>query len=87
MELGHIFSTKKYGCRGPVDGSSTGVFGANTFHLEPEDILAGGTANLSMGQGKHLIEYLTEEERKNNWMVGKNLSAHSGVGHIVPHYD
>jgi hypothetical protein len=87
LELGHVFSTKKYGCRGPADHSVDGVFGANTFHLEPEDLLAGGMVNLSMGQGKHLIDYMTEEEKKNNWLNNKNLSPHSGVGHIVPHYE
>ncbi len=40
--LGHVLSTMEYGCRGPVDGTVNGVFGANTFHIEPEDILVGG---------------------------------------------
>mgnify|MGYP006374897581 FL=1 len=43
--LGHVVSTYEYGCRGPVDKTVNGVFGGNTFHLEPEDILAGGESN------------------------------------------
>jgi hypothetical protein len=57
--LGHVLSTFEYGCRGPVDKTTNGRFGANTFHLEPEDVLAGGEANLTFGQGKHIMEYLT----------------------------
>lgn len=53
--LGYVLSTFEYGCRGPVDKTSNGRFGANTFHLEPEDVLAGGEANLTFGQGKHII--------------------------------
>ncbi len=53
--LGHIVSTKTYGCRGPINGDPHNPFGANTFHLENEDVLAGGEANLTFGQGKHIV--------------------------------
>lgn len=43
--------------------------------------------NLSMGQGKHVIDYLSEEEKRKNWLANRNLSASSGVGHVVPHYE
>lgn len=59
FNLGYVVSTLEYGCRGNVGGDTKNPFGANTFHLEPEDLLAGGEANLTFGQGKHLIEYLT----------------------------
>jgi hypothetical protein len=77
--LGHVLSTFEYGCRGPVDKTVNGRFGANTFHLEAEDVLAGGEANI--------MEYLTEQEMKANWGAGKNLSAESGIGHVVPHME
>ena len=86
VELAHILSTSWYGCRGP-SAEKGGKFGAGTFHIEPEDVLAGGEANLTFGQGKHLLDYLTTEERDRSWMKGENLSEHSGVGHIVPHMD
>ena len=85
FNLGYIVSTKQYGCRGPSKDDPRGRFGANTFHLEPEDVLAGGQANLTFGQGKHLIEYLTQDQMKSGWFVGQNLSAHSGIGHINPY--
>lgn len=56
IELGHVLTSEEYGCRGP---NKEGKFGAQTFHVEPEDLLAGGEANLTFGQGKHLIYYLT----------------------------
>lgn len=83
--LAHLVSTKEYGCRGPIRGDPKKPFGANTFHLEPEDVLAGGEANLTFGQGKHVVEYLTAEEMRAGWIMGQNLSAHSGIGHVIPY--
>lgn len=85
--LGYVLSTYEYGCRGPIDKTSNGVFGANTFHLQPEDVLAGGEANLTFGQGKHLIEYLTTEQQQLSWRRGLNISGHSGIGHVVPYVE
>jgi hypothetical protein len=65
---------------------SKNPFGANTFHLEPEDVLAGGEANLTFGQGKHVIEYMTENEQREGWMNGLNISGHSGIGHVLPYF-
>ena len=50
-------------------------------------MLAGGEANLTFGQGKHVIEYLTQEEMQAGWMDGKNLSGHSGIGHVIPYLE
>lgn len=50
-------------------------------------MLVGGEADLTFGQGKHLVEYLTQEEMKELWSQGTNLSAHSGVGHIMPYLE
>ena len=82
--LGHVVSTHEYGCRGL---NSSGLNGANTFHLEPEDLLAGGTANSSFGQGKYLVNYFTPEEREQFWFNFNTLTNHSGVGHVVPYYE
>ena len=82
--LAHVVSTHQYGCRGL---NSEGKNGANTFHLEPEDLLAGGTANNSFGQGKYLVNYLTAEEREEFWFNFNTLTNHSGVGHVVPFYE
>lgn len=53
--LGHVVSTKKFGCRGPVGGDPKNRFGAGTYFIDPEDVLAGTGANLTFGQGKYLI--------------------------------
>ena len=58
VSLAHVLTSDEYGCRGH---NSEGQFGAGTFHVEPEDLLAGGEANLTFGQGKHLIAYLTPQ--------------------------
>jgi hypothetical protein len=70
-----------------LGGNPSHHFGSNTFHLEVEDLLAGGEANLTFGQGKHVIEYLTQSEKQEGWMKGQNLSAHSGIGHVTPYVD
>lgn len=82
--LAHVVSTKQFGCRGPVGGNPKNRFGAGTFFLDPEDVLVGAGANLTFGQGKYLIEYLTEDEMQSSWLRGRNLSAHSGIGHVLP---
>ena len=53
--LAHVVSTKKFGCRGPVGGNPCNRFGAGTFFIDSEDVLAGTGANLTFGQGKYLI--------------------------------
>lgn len=49
--------------------------------------MVGGEANLTFGQGKHLLDYMTEKEREENWYSGSTITEHSGVGHVVPHMD
>lgn len=49
--------------------------------------MAGGEANLTFGQGKHLIDYLSQKEKDNLYSQGMNLSAHSGIGHIVAYLE
>ena len=69
--LGHVVSTHEYGCRG---FNHEGKNGANTFHLELEDMLAGGAPNNSFGQGKYLLSI---KRKANNVMMkkqGKNWS-------------
>lgn len=61
------------------------VNGADTFRIQNEEIIVGAMPNLSLGQGRHCIEYLTDEERKNGFI--DSLSEASGVGHNVPGLD
>jgi hypothetical protein len=49
--------------------------------------LAGGESNLTFGQGKHVIEYLTEAEKQLSWSRGSNISGNSGIGHVVAYMD
>ena len=39
VTLANVLSSDEYGCRGP---NKDGKFGAGTYHVEPEDLLAGG---------------------------------------------
>ena len=82
--LGHVLTSHAYGCRGPTKEDPS-YFGGNTFHVEPEDLLVGGEANLTLGQGKHLLDYMTEKEKQTNYLEGTSLTEHSGVGHVTPY--
>ncbi|MBJ7553418.1 Dyp-type peroxidase [Marinomonas spartinae] len=61
------------------------VNGADTFRISPGEIIVGAMPNLSLGQGRYYIKYLTEQEYKNGFL--DSLSEASGVGHNVPGLD
>lgn len=65
--------------------NSVVINGADTFRIEPEEIIVGGMPNLSLGQGRYVIKYLSELERQEAFLG--NLSEASGVGHVIPHYE
>ncbi|MEL6723336.1 MAG: pyruvate formate lyase family protein, partial [Pseudomonadota bacterium] len=61
------------------------VNGANTFHIQPNEIIVGGMPNLSLGEGCYVMRYLTDDEHQAGFIAG--LSEASGVGHIIPDFD
>ncbi|MFT5720105.1 MAG: Dyp-type peroxidase family [Motiliproteus sp.] len=96
----HLYTSESYGFRGrrlkinnelktycahynPPEGEV--VNGADTFRIEPEEIIVGGMPNLSLGQGRYVIKYLSEDERFDAFV--DNLSEASGVGHVIPDFE
>lgn len=96
----HLFSDPSYGFRGRKikmkDGSLVPyssflenkgevVYGSDTYRISPEEIIVGAMPNLSLGEGRYVMKYLSETERMDGFL--NNLSEASGVGHVIPHYE
>jgi Dyp-type peroxidase family len=85
MLLGHVLTSEDYGFRGRRTGPDGNVYnGADTYHINPLEILVGSMPNLGLGQGKYLMDFAREDEELSNFF--DNLSYASGVGHIVPDF-
>ncbi|MFE2757843.1 Dyp-type peroxidase, partial [Actinosynnema sp. NPDC059335] len=82
--LGKVFAGDDYGFRGRRHEHGRTINGADTYHIEPAELIVGGMPNLGLGQGKYVIDYTREDEQLQNFFRG--LSAASGVGHVVPDY-
>jgi Dyp-type peroxidase family len=81
--LGHVLTSDAYGFRGRrTDQNGNTYNGADTYHINPLEIIVGAMPNLGLGQGKYLIDFAREDEQLSNFF--DNLSYASGVGHIVP---
>jgi Dyp-type peroxidase family len=95
-----LFSTSDYGFRGRKirfpDGSlhpysafiepqGVCVYGSDTYRISPEEIIVGAMPNLSLGEGRYVMKYLSETERMDGFL--NNLSEASGVGHVIPNYE
>ncbi|XZF15231.1 Dyp-type peroxidase [Chitinophagaceae bacterium MMS25-I14] len=99
LSLG-LFSSADYGFRGRKirmkDGSlipyssfledrGEVVYGSDTYRISPEEIIVGAMPNLSLGEGRYVMKYLSDAERLDGFL--NNLSEASGVGHVIPHYE
>jgi Dyp-type peroxidase family len=83
--LGRVLVSDEYGFRGQrTDDRGNAVNGADTYRIQPTEIIVGAMPNLGLGQGKHLIDFAREDEQIGNFF--DNLSYASGVGHIVPQF-
>ncbi|WP_228122750.1 Dyp-type peroxidase [Saccharothrix syringae] len=82
--LGKVFAGHDYGFRGRRHRDGRTVNGADTYHVEPAELIVGAMPNLGLGQGKYVIDHTREDEELENFFRG--LSAASGVGHVVPGY-
>lgn len=65
-------------CEGKV------IYGSDTYRIMPDEIIVGAMPNLTLGEGRYVMKYLSEEERLQGFL--RNLSEASGVGHVIPNY-
>ncbi|ASO20342.1 Dyp-type peroxidase family [Actinoalloteichus hoggarensis] len=85
LSLGSVFASTEYGFRGRRrDAEGNWVNGADTYHLDPLEIIVGGMPSLGLGQGKYVVDYTRDDEKLGHFF--QNLSHASGVGHVVPDY-
>lgn len=82
--LGRVFPSREYGFRGRRREGGNWVSGADTYHIDPAELIVGAMPNLGLGQGKYVIDYTRDDEQLENFFLG--LGAASGVGHVVPGY-
>lgn len=95
-----LFSSADYGFRGRkirfpdgslhpysafIEAKGECVYGSDTYRISPEEIIVGAMPNLSLGEGRYVMKYLSETERMDGFL--SNLSEASGVGHVIPHYE
>lgn len=55
------------------------------LRIYPEELIVGIIPDFTLGRGKEVVPYLTEEERIGGWLNGE-LNEWSSMGHIVPDY-
>ncbi|WP_445721622.1 Dyp-type peroxidase [Flavobacterium sp.] len=96
----NLFTSEDYGFRGRRIKLNNGeiipynsyrekegevIYGSDTYRISPEEIIVGAMPNLSLGEGRYIMKYLSEQERLDGFLA--NLSEASGVGHVIPHYE
>ncbi|KAK7075559.1 hypothetical protein SK128_021984 [Halocaridina rubra] len=79
--LGELFTTSDV----TKDPSEFYGFRADLFNIHPDELIVGRMPKFSLGLGKTVVNYLTEEERMKAFLVG--LSEVAGVGHIMPQHE
>ncbi len=78
-----LSASAPYGIRGSwEDEHGNRRNGADTYRIHPLEHIVGGMPNLSLSQGRYVMTYLNDTERKQAFF--DNLSEASGVGHVVP---
>lgn len=60
----------------------TPAWKADLFRVDPDDVLVGVMPELSLGRGKEVMPYLTDEERLEGFLA--LLDETSSMGHVVP---
>jgi hypothetical protein len=62
--IGRVLTSEEYGFRGRrTDAKGNTCNGADTYHINPYEIIVGAMPNLGLGQGKHLIDFAREDEQ------------------------
>lgn len=95
-----LFSSADYGFRGRrirlkngslvpyssyLENKGEIIYGSDTFRISPEEIIVGAMPNLTLGEGRYVMKYLSEAERLEGFLG--NLSEASGVGHVIPNFE
>lgn len=75
--LTRVWTTAEY----PVSRDSL-AWRSDVFRVDPEDVLVGVMPELSLGRGKEVMPYLSDEERLAGFLV--LLDETSSMGHVVP---
>lgn len=55
------------------------------LRIYPEELLVGIIPDFTLGRGKEVVPYLSEQETIAAWLKGE-LNEWSAMGHVVPHY-
>lgn len=83
MTLGDVIVSHEYGFRGRKQlENGNWINGADTYRMQPQELIVGALPNLGLGQGRYVMDYAREDEKISNFFQG--LSYASGVGHVVP---
>ncbi|SMC20405.1 Dyp-type peroxidase family [Andreprevotia lacus DSM 23236] len=55
------------------------------LRIYPEELIVGIIPDFTLGRGKEVVPYLSEDETVAAWLKGE-LNEWSAMGHVVPHY-
>ncbi|KAF0813692.1 Choline trimethylamine-lyase [Andreprevotia sp. IGB-42] len=55
------------------------------LRIYPEELIVGVIPDFTLGRGKEVVPYLSEDETVAAWLKGE-LNEWSAMGHVVPHY-
>jgi Dyp-type peroxidase family len=77
-----LYATDDYGYHGTRIVDDVKQTGADTFRIDPMEIIVGAMPDLSLGQGRYVMKYLLPHEEMPSFFRG--LTEASGVGHILP---
>eukprot|EP00040_Diaphanoeca_grandis_P033350 m.204138 g.204138 ORF g.204138 m.204138 type:complete len:1622 (-) comp32879_c0_seq1:73-4938(-) len=85
MQL-RLYTSDKYGYRG-LRKDANGVLrsGADTYRIHPQEIIVGASPDLSLAQGRYMINHLSENEFDES-TLGSGWTAYSNSGHMIPDY-
>ncbi len=85
MTVGDVLVSHEYGFRGrKKQDHDNWLNGADTYRIQPQELIVGALPNLGLGQGRYVMDYAREDEEIPNFFQG--LSYASGVGHVVPDF-
>lgn len=56
------------------------------LRIEPKELIVGIIPDFTLGRGKEVVPYLTDEETMSAWLKG-SLNEWSAMGHVVPDFE
>jgi hypothetical protein len=85
--LGRVLVSDDYGFRGRrTDDQGNMYNGADTYHINPWEILVGAMPNLGLGQGKYLIDFARDDEQMSNYFDNLSYALRAVQNGLVQHY-